>query len=57
MLIFIDQILPLERHVTHDVVNVPMEEDLRQEFCEVICFVDGCINLLKYDKIMLYPFA
>jgi hypothetical protein len=34
-----------------------MEEDPREEFCEVICFIDGGINPFEDNKIALNPFA
>jgi hypothetical protein len=41
--------------VAHDVVDMPVEEDPRQWFCEVICFINCSIDAFQDNEVPLNP--
>ncbi len=43
--------------VAHDVVDVPVEEDAREEFCEVVRFVNCGIDAFQDNEVLLNPFT
>jgi hypothetical protein len=43
--------------MTHKEISVSMEKSARKYFCEVVCCVDGSVDMFENDKVTLHPVA